>query len=178
MGKESTNLFNNLKHNYDPKDIYYRFDYDSSLDSWGRRAEGEYEDLFCKEHQRYDRRIVYKAFVDAINRNDVSGIKQYLTNPISFCLYASDYRFSHSEALIDKEEALQLLAKEIATFHTCGKVNATIIPICLQRKYMFMDNILVRITASQPCIEVGVSLGIFLNCVYSIGISEFYVEDL
>ena len=166
------------KHNYDPKDIYYRFDYDSSLDSWGRRAEGEYEDLFCQEHRRYDRRIVYKAFVDAINRNDVSGVKQYLTNPVSFYLSASDYRFSHGEALIDKEEALKLLAEEIAAFHTCGKVSASIIPICLQRNYMFMDNISVRITASQPNIEVGVYLGIFLNCVYRISIYEHYVEDL
>ena len=166
------------KHNYDPKDIYYRFDYDSSLDSWGRRAEGEYEDLFCREHRRYDRLIVYKAFVDAINRNDVSGVKQYLTNPFSFYLSASDYRFSHSETLMDKEEALKKLSEEIDAFHTCGKVFATIVPLCLRRKYMFMDNILVRITASQPNIQIGVYLGVFLNCVYSISIYEHYVEDL
>ena len=120
------------------KRIYYRFDYDGVLDSWGRVQEGEYEDLFIREHRKYDRRIVHKVFADAIMRNDMSIIKPYLTNPISFSYHCYHYPMIRHEnfSLIDKEDFIRLFSEY---FENLNVHSASVIPTGFRKDYSYAD---------------------------------------
>lgn len=148
------------------KRIYYRFDYDRVADSWGRVQEGEYDDLFIREHRKYDRRIVHKAFVDAIMRNDMSIIRPYLTNPISFSFHCYHYPMicDKNYDLIDKEDFIKVFSEyfESHVVHA-----ASIIPTGYRKYYSYAD-----VLAKTIDMKLEVHIDTFLNSVYNVYISE------
>ena len=148
------------------KRIYYRFDYDGVLDSWGRVQEGEYEDLFIREHRKYDRRIVHKAFADAIKINDMSIIRPYLNNPISFSYHCYHYPMIRHEdfSLIDNEEFIKVFSKY---FNDVDVYSASVIPTVLRRYYGCAD-----IVAKAMDMKMQVHIDTFLNCVNNVYIFE------
>lgn len=148
------------------KRIYYRFDYDRVADSWGRAQEGEYEDLFVREHRKYDRRIVHKAFVDAIMRNDMSIIRPYLTNPISFSFYCYHNPMIRDENydLIDKEEFIKVFSEY---FENQVVYAASIIPTGFRKNYGYAD-----VLVKTMDMKLEVHIDTFLNSVYNVYISE------
>ncbi len=148
------------------KRIYCRFDYDGVADSWGRVQEGEYEDLFIREHRKYDRRIVHKAFADAITRHDISIIRPYLTNPISFSSYCYRYQMIRHEEynLIDKEEFIKLFSQYLENSEA---YSASIIPTGFRQYYSYAD-----VLAKTPDMKMGVHIDTFLNSVYNVYIFE------
>lgn len=148
------------------KRIYYRFDYDGVLDSWGRVQEGEYEDLFIREHRKYDRRIAHKAFADAIKRNDMSIIKPYLTNPISFSYHCYHYPMIRHEnfSLIDKEDFIRLFSEY---FENLNVHSASVIPTGFRKDYSYAD-----VLVKTSDMKMGVHIQTFLNSVYDVYIFE------
>ena len=148
------------------KRIYYRFDYDGVLDSWGRVQEGEYEDLFIREHRKYDRRIVHKALSDAIMRNDMSIIRPYLTNPISFSFHSDHHPITRDENydLIDKEDFIKLFSEY---FENLNVHSASVIPTGIRKDYSYAD-----VLVKTSNMKMGVHIQTFLNSVYDVYIFE------
>ncbi len=148
------------------KRIYYRFDYDGVADSWGRVQEGEYEDLFVREHRKYDRRIVHKAFADAIMRNDISIIRPYLANPVSFSFYCYRYPMIRDENydLIDKEKFIKVFSEY---FENQVVYAASIIPTGCRTYYSYAD-----VLVKTSDMKMGVHIDTFLNSVYNVYIFE------
>ncbi|MBQ8362151.1 MAG: hypothetical protein IJX44_09455 [Bacteroidaceae bacterium] len=148
------------------KRIYYRFDYDGVLDSWGRTQEGEYEDLFVREQRKYDKRIVHKAFADAITGNDTSIIKPYLTNPVSFSCYCYRYPMIRHEEynLIDKEEFIKIFSEY---FENVDVYSTSIIPTGFRQYYGYAD-----VLVKTSDMKMGVHIQTFLNSVYDVYIFE------
>ena len=148
------------------KRIYYRFDYDGVLDSWGRVQEGEYEDLFIREHRKYDRRIVHKALSDAIKRNDMSIIRPYLTNPISFSTHCYHYPMIRDENydLIEKDEFIKLFSEYFENQDVCS---ASVIPTGFRMDYGYAD-----VLVKTLDMKMEVHIDTFLNSVYNVYIFE------
>lgn len=156
-------------------DIYYRCDSDGgSKNDWRSVGEGEYEDLFLREHKMYDRHIVYKAFADAITNGDVSIIRPFLTNPVSYSNYSLEpYSYTNEEdKQVDKEDFLNTLAKEIDCLYKAYPiVRASVIPVCL-RPHHGNANVLVKLKGCPVERNLEIHIDTFLNCAYKIWISE------
>ena len=148
------------------KRIHYRFDFDGALDSWGRTQEGEYEDLFIREHRKYDRHIAHKAFSDAIIRNDMSIIRPYLTNPVSFSCYCYRYPIIRHEEynLIDKEDFIKIFSEY---FENLDVYSASIIPTGYRKYYGYAD-----VLAKTSDMKLEVHIKTFLNSVYNVYVFE------
>ena len=148
------------------KRIYYRFDYDGVLDSWGRVQEGEYEDLFIREHRKYDRHIAHKALSDAIIKNDMSIIRPYLTNPISFSSYCYRYPMIRHEEhnLIDKENFIKIFSEY---FKNLEVYSTSIIPTGFRLYYSYAD-----VLVKTLDMKMGVHIQTFLNSIYNVYILE------
>lgn len=141
--------------------------FDWSLLDWGKDGSWGYKtDLFLDEHKKCDKQIVSKAFVDAYNKNDVSIIEPYISNPV---YYSSGLE---EKGPLDKRSFLKIVSSEINNLHLSGVITATIIPTFIKHKYLDAD-ILVKI--KNPFEETKVIklyLHTFLNTLYKI--SEGY----
>lgn len=141
--------------------------FDWSLLDWGKDGSWGYKtDLFLDEHNKCDKLIVSKAFVDAYNKNDVSIIEPYISNPV---YYSSE---SEEKGPLDKRSFLEIVSSEINNLHSSGVFTATIIPTSIENKYFDAD-VLVKIKIPFEGTKViKLYLHTFLNTIYKI--SEVY----
>lgn len=141
--------------------IYESFDW--GLLDWGKDGSWGYKtDLFFDEHKKFDKQIVSKAFVDAYNKNDVSIIEPYISNPVVYSLLCEE------EYSLDKRSYLDILSEKINDLHLIGVVAATIIPTFVKHKYLDAD-VLVRIKFPfEQLREIKLYLHSFLNTIYKI----------
>lgn len=141
--------------------------FDWSLLDWGKDGSWWYKtDLFLDEHKKCDKLIVSKAFADAYNKNDVSIIEPYISNPV---YYASECEERNS---LDKRTYLKFLSSEINNLHSSGVVIATIIPTFIKNKYFDADVLVKIINPFEGTKVVKLYLHTFLNTLYKI--SEGY----
>ena len=125
------------------------------------------KDIFEEENRRCDKFFVAKVFVDAIKINDVSILRPYLTNPISFSYCCHHYpMIRHGNYnLIDKEDFIKLFSEY---FNNVDVYSATIIPTVLSRRYYGCADILAKTTD----MKMWVHISSFLNSVYNVCIFE------
>ena len=143
-------------------------------EEWGPRY--RMKDMFEEENRRYDKFIVAKAFADAYTKNDVSIVRPYITNPV-VCTHFK------KEGPIEKEQFLKLLADRIDKLHQEGYgVKGTIVPSSVGRRW-FSPDVLVKFgLPSMKCESfdgtASLRLETFLNCAYSIGIHETFLNQI
>ena len=133
-------------------------------EEWGPRY--RMKDMFEEENRRCDKFIVAKAFADAIKINEMSIIRPYLTNPISFSYHCYHYPMIRHEnfSLIDKEEFIKVFSEY---FNNVDVYSASVIPTVLRRYYGSAD-----IIAKAMDMKMQVHIDTFLNCVNNVYIFE------
>lgn len=133
-------------------------------EEWGPRY--RMKDMFEEENRRCDKFIVAKAFADAIKINEMSIIRPYLTNPISFSYHCYHYPMIRHEnfSLIDKEEFIKVFSEY---FNNVDVYSASVIPTVLRRYYGSVD-----IIAKAMDMKMQVHIDTFLNCVNNVYIFE------
>ena len=133
-------------------------------EEWGPRY--RMNDMFEEENRRCDKFIVAKAFADAIKINEMSIIRPYLTNPISFSYHCYHYPMIRHEnfSLIDKEEFIKVFSEY---FNNVDVYSASVIPTVLRRYYGSAD-----IIAKAMDMKMQVHIDTFLNCVNNVYIFE------
>ena len=133
-------------------------------EEWGPRY--RMKDMFEEENRRCDKFIVAKAFADAIKINEMSIIRPYLTNPISFSYHCYHYPMIRHEnfSLIDKEEFIKVFSEY---FNNVDVYSASVIPTVLRRYYGSAD-----IIAKAMDMKMQVHIDTFLNCVNNVSIFE------
>lgn len=124
------------------------------------------KDMFEEENRKCDKFIVAKAFVDAIKKGDISIVKPYLTNPVSFSYHCHHYPMTRYKSynLIDKEEFIKIFSEY---FENLDVYSASIIPTGYRKYYGYAD-----VLAKTSDMKLEVHIKTFLNSVYNIYVFE------